>query len=761
MTEKINSTGQAERLLEIKKRRREKIYIFLLGALFLILTWIEFRLFGMSENLPIQHSIFFFGLVNFNIILFLFVMFLIFRNIVKNFAEREGGPLGSSLKSKLIAAFVGFSFVPTALMFTISVFYINNSFDRWFNEKTSGVLKSSLEVTNSYYQTAKRKNYHFAELIASELKPSASTKSLQTQLDQVRKKFALDIVEFYPTLLDPQITSVATTEGVPSPPAVSLEVLKKAIDDRSETSTIHHFSGGDLIRVLVPVNSDQGQGVVIVSSYVPLSLISKMDDIASAYENFRDTDPLAYPIKSIYLIILVLMSLVILLGATWFGFYLARQLSIPLEELVQATQRVVKGDYQKVVEPSGSPEINRLIQNFNKMTHFLGRSERDLMEANQSLRKTLGQLDEHSRYIEVVLTRVTTGVISIDQEDRVTMINRHAERLLHINGRSVLGKKVNEALSPEHYKIFFGLMEMMKANRAETVEKEVQVAVKGKPLLLEMTLTMLFDEKGRELGKVLVFDDLSLVLAAQRAAAWTEVARRIAHEIKNPLTPISLAAQRLQRKFGDSITDPAFKDCTDMIVDQVDGLKNLVNEFSQFARMPKIKPTIGDLNKVVDEALRLFMQTDRNFTIQFKGSPDLPSFLFDSDHIKRIVTNLIDNAAESLSKKTDGQIDVEVQYDPSVRIARLLVADNGEGIPKFMKERIFEPYMTTKKHGTGLGLAIVKRAVEDHSGFIRAFDNPGGGTRFVIELPVNLSNTSVSTFVADVDDQLDDQIRDV
>lgn len=728
---------------EKKKRLREKLLAAVLGLVFLVLTWIEFRLFGMSDSLPFQHSVFFFGLVNFNIIIFLFMLFLIFRNVVKNFAEREGGPLGSSLKSKLIAAFVGFAVVPTAIMFTISVFYINNSFDRWFNDRMSGVLKSSIEVTNSYYLSAKKKNYHFADQIASSLGPITTRSQLRRSLEDLRTKYALDAVEYYPELFEDREVSIAKVEGVPPIPPISLEFRQKGVTERNEASLIHHFAEGDLVRVIVPARSLGLPGAVVVSSYIPLSLISRMDEVASAYENMRDTDPIVYPIKSIYLIILVLMTGLVLLGATWFGFYLARQLSIPLEQLAQAAQKVVKGEYGEVVISSGAPEINRLIGDFNTMTNYLGRSEREIREANESLNRTLSQLNEHSRYIEVVLSQVTTGVISVNQENIITMVNRHAAKLLDIDPTELVGKKAELVLSKEYYQIFADLVSAMRTHKAPSLQKEIQISVKGRPLLLQMTVSVLTDIEGKEIGKVLVFDDLYLMLSAQRAAAWTEVARRIAHEIKNPLTPISLAAQRLQRKFGDQIQDPAFLDCTKMIVAQVDDLKNLVNEFSQFARMPKTKPVLSSLNECLSQAVLLFQQSETATQLTFTPDDKLPLFWFDPDQIKRVITNLVDNAVESVKTQSDGMVKVETAYDANLKMVRITVADNGPGISKALRNRVFEPYVTTKRNGTGLGLAIVKRAVEDHNGYVRALENEPKGTRFVIELPVNVTNTAI------------------
>ena len=733
-----NETDQATTdQLEKKKRWREKLLAISLGLVFLILTWIEFRLFGMSDSLPFEQSVFFFGLVNFNIIIFLFMLFLIFRNIVKNFAEREGGPLGNSLKSKLIAAFVGFAFVPTVIMFTISVFYINSSFDRWFNERMSGVLKSSIEVTNSYYLTAKKKNYHFASEVAKSIQSVENRTQLKKSLETLRKKYSLDAVEYYPELFEDREVAISKEDGVPVVPAISLEFRQKGVTGRNESSVIHHFAEGDLVRVIVPAQALNQNGAVVVSTYIPLSLISRMDEIASAYENLRDTDPIVYPIKSIYLIILVLMTFLVLVGATWFGFYLARQLSIPLERLAQATQRVVQGDYQSVSVISGSPEINRLISDFNTMTEFLGRSEKEIREANSNLNKTLAQLNEHSRYIEVVLSQVTTGVVSVNQDNMITMVNRHAAKLLEVEPADLIGKKAEQVLSKDYYQVFAEMITSMKMHRVPSIQKEIQIQVKGRPLLLQMTISVLTDDRGRELGKVLVFDDLQLLLSAQRAAAWTEVARRIAHEIKNPLTPISLAAQRLQRKFGEQIQDPAFEDCTKMIVTQVNDLKNLVNEFSQFARMPKTNPVMGSLNATIKEALQLFEQGEKQLKPDFAPDSQLPQFWFDPDQIKRIITNLVDNAIESVREQNDGYVRVETAYDLNLKMVRISVIDNGSGLPQALRARVFEPYVTTKKHGTGLGLAIVKRAVEDHNGYIRALDNEPKGTKFVIELPLN------------------------
>lgn len=708
---------------EFKKRRREIFLILVVSLLFGLLTWFEIRLFATSQQLPFVHSIFFFGLVNFNIILLLLLLFMIFRNVVKVFVERQGKVFGSSLKAKLIAAFVTFSFVPTVLMFIISVFYINSSFDKWFSAKMAGVLKSSIEVTNAYYFNAKKKNYHFAHQIADSVRPLKAQKDISKKITQLQKEFSLDAVEYYPSLFGKRVVVAAEDDTVPLVPAVSLEFLQKGIKQQAEASIIHQFGEGNLVRVIVPVEEGKNKGAIVVSSFLPVSLISKMNDISTAYDEFRDINPLEYPLKSIYLYILVLMTFVILLAATWFGFYLAKQLSIPIVQLGRATRRVAGGDYSPLIIKSGSEEINDLISSFNQMTVIL--------------EKSLEELDQHARYTDTVLKNVSGGVISVDQLGHVTTINRHAAQLLKIDAEKFIGKSVRDLLTLEYFRTFAELQKNMIDLRIESIQKEMHINIQGESIPLMLNLSILKDEKGHEMGTVLVFDDLSPIVNAQRAAAWTEVARRIAHEIKNPLTPIKLSAERLQRKFGATIADPAFAECTTMIVKQVDGLKNLVNEFSNFARLPQAKPVVASLNDVISESLVLYQQAHPQVSFVLKVEPDIPPFRFDPDQMKRVIVNLIDNSVAAVAKVPQPQIEIATGYDRDIKTVRLSVSDNGEGIPAADRSRIFEPYYSTKESGTGLGLAIVKRIVEDHNGFIRATSNDPMGTKMTIEMPLN------------------------
>jgi two-component system nitrogen regulation sensor histidine kinase NtrY len=347
---------------------------------------------------------------------------------------------------------------------------------------------------------------------------------------------------------------------------------------------------------------------------------------------------------------------------------------------------------------------------------------------------------------------VTTGVVSVDPNGVITTINRHAGQLLGINPDEYIGRNVRDVVADKYFQVFTELLKTMREHKAVTLQKEIRIELGGNSIPLQMSLSLLQDEKGNDVGMIIVFDDLTMLINAQRAAAWTEVARRIAHEIKNPLTPIKLSAQRLEKKFGAQINDPAFSSCINMIIKQTDDLKRLVNEFSNFARLPQSRPVVGSLNRVAEEALELFKTAHREVQFRFDSDPLLPEFKFDPDQMQRVLINLLDNAVAAIGSTTAGpaspdkalgRIVVRTQFDNLLKIVRISVIDNGSGIPENDRDKVFEPYFSTKENGTGLGLAIVRRIVEDHNGFIRAFANEPHGTKVIVELPFTDAEATV------------------
>lgn len=587
-----------------KSSSKQLKIIYFISFLFLLFTWVEFRFFDFSESL--DSGLFFFGLVNFNIILLLFLGFFLFKNIVRIFSQEQKGLSGKSLKAKLTVAFVGFSILPTVLMFLVSLFYINNSFQKYFTPKFLSALESAQEITADYIVSTKRRGYHFADSILDNIEKAKTLSEVKRVLKKERTRFNLDALEFYKDSFSERQASFKNKKVIDDFLKPSVKFKERALKQRVNHSELVNGSNGTLIRLIVPVNfRDTNSSAIVISSLVPFVVTSQQDTIAVAYNNIRNQDSLAYPVKVIYIIILFLIALVIILCATWFGLYLADQLSVPLERLSLAAQQVAKGDYSRVEVPSNSPEITALVSDFNKMSGDLEQSQ-------------------------------------------------------------------------------------------------------------------------------------ILLASAQRAAAWREVAKRIAHEIKNPLTPIRVSAERLQKKFGEKVEDKAFLQCTSMIINEVDGLKDLVNEFSLFARLPEIELKKGDINKMIREALVLFDQSDSKIQIQFKADKKIPEFLFDYQQIRRAVANLVDNALAAQTKKGIC-VWIETSLQKSKRI-QIVIEDNGVGASPDMYDRLFEPYVTTKKGGTGLGLAIVRRTFEEHNGKINVYRGKTQGLKFIAELPLILEN---------------------
>jgi len=746
---------------ERRKRKREGIAIVLLALLFVGLTAAEFQLTQISRTLPFVTSIFFFGLLNFNLVILIALVWLVFRNIGKLFIERRRRILGARLKSKLTIAFLAFSIIPTIVLFLISALYINSSFDKWFSLKVQNTLQASLDITRTYYRNTEQTAMHFAEHLAKgigrRLEPKRKAIPLdgwtvdmpswiEPYLHDQRDLLALDALEFYADPLDERVLSqrALTPETGNVYPRLTLESLDKAFAGE-KVPVLQHLGNGDLIRCLVPVRagalaSSPVVGVLAVDAYIPVSLVNKVDEIASVFDDYKDSNPLKYPMKSAYLVILIMITLVIIFVAIWVGFYMARELTVPVERLVYGAQAVGAGNLDVSITASGHDEISVLVESFNKMTQDLRENRARLIQAGADLETRRLQL-------EAVLANIGTGVIAVDNNGLITTFNRAVARLLAIEPEQALGHRYVDVLSGEAMPLTevidraFGSVKGKGSAAAEVTQWNFRSPDEFKALSAVVTPLR---EGDTIWGVVAVIDDMTHLIKGQREMAWREVARRIAHEIKNPLTPIKLSAQRLQRRMGDyrGRESALLKECTETIIKHTDELKEMVNEFSNFARFPEASPAPHDLNMAMNEVIKLFQQAHPGVHFKVELENRVPVFEFDRDQIKRVLINLLDNAVAVLQAMPGTnavpkikQIKVASHYNDQLEIAVIEVADNGPGMSEDVKARVFEPYFSTKTGGTGLGLAIAKRIVNDHDGFIRVQSAPGEGTQFLIELP--------------------------
>ncbi len=722
---------------ELRRRRRERILMIVTFIVVVALTYIESRLSNAESLMPFSHNVLMFGLININIILILLLIFLIVRNVVKLIYERRHGILGSKLRSKLVAAFVSLSLIPTGVLFLVSINFLSYSIDHWFDIKVGGALNMSLEVAQAYYQQFTESSKYFAKQLSSiitenQLYEAERSVYLKALVEQRQKSLNLSLIEVY---FNPKHKLVV--RGTDNPDVVPIKPSPTVLDDvfsGKEVSTIESVNAGDVISGLSPIYSRLSPkeviGVVGVYYYIPNGLVNRMDYIAKTSEEYKQFRLLKNPIKSSYIITLSIVTLLIIFSATWFGLYLAKGITVPIQDLAEATRKIAQRNLDHQINIKADDEIGVLVDSFNQMTRALKQSNGDLEQANTAL-------DQRRKYMETVLRNVSAGVVSIDRDGIISTINRASEKMLDIKTEKVLNRPYQEVLRPEHMILVNEFLREMKDTESGFIEKQIQIMLKDRILTVWATATILKDDDHHYMGMVVVFEDLTQLQKAERLAAWREVAKRIAHEIKNPLTPIQLSAQRLQKKYGERLGDDAgiLQECTKTIIDQVEALKNLVNEFSRFARMPVTTLVPGNLNDVVAGALALFQRAHKEISFAFNPDPEIPIINLDSEQIKRVMINLLDNAVAAVPKG-DGRIEIRTSCDKINRRVGVEVADNGSGISPADKLKMFEPYFSTKKSGTGLGLAIVSSIISDHAGQMSVRDNAPKGTIVSFELPM-------------------------
>ena len=707
------------------------IIIGIISIVILVLTTIEMKYPQLGGKIPVANNIIIFSLININIILILLLIFLVIRNLFKLIFERKRKVLGAKLRTKLVVAFVSLSLVPTILLFLVAVGFITNSVEHWFSAQVEQSLQGSLEVAQTYYRDFSNDTVSAAQEIGRSLskqglhKGSIGVAPLKEQLEARRK-------EYYLSTLSVLLKGEENTIGVEDPTLkdVSLRFpndLLEAGFSGKEVSRILSVGEGEMITGIAPIFNPSGGGevlgIVAATHFIPKSLTAKMHEISQAFVEYKQLKILKRPIKFSYMMALLMVTLLIVFSATWFGFHLAKDITIPIKDLAEATSRIASGDLNFRIQMKAADEIGMLVQSFNQMTG--------------DLQVSRSELEQRKKYMEIILKNVAAGVISMDENGNVSTINTSAEQMLGIKGEAALEKNFSEVLPKEYVGEIERLLGDLRSSGKESIERQVTLNLGGKSLSLLINLTTLKDEEGRSLGVVAVFDDFTQLIKAQRMAAWREVARRIAHEIKNPLTPIQLSAQRLRKRYLEKLQPDGavFDECTRTIVKQVEELKGLVNEFSNFARMPASQPAPSRLNEIVQETLVLFQGSPKPVHFEFIPS-ELPILNIDRDQMRRVMINLIKNSLAAI--ENEGKIRIRTSYNPTLQTVLLEVSDDGCGIPDEDKGRLFEPYFSTKKSGTGLGLTIVNAIISDHNGYIRVRDNKPKGTTFLIELPIRV-----------------------
>ncbi len=738
-----NTVSSASDAGDLKRRKREGLLIVIIPVVVALLTYAEFRIIHFGTDIPVSNTILMFILININLLLLILLIFLVFRNLVKLLYDRKRKVMGAKLRTRLVVAFIALTLLPTIVLFFFAINFITASIDFWFNVPVENALENSLQVGRSIYQRAESNNRFYLERVAYQINKKdfldpKNINALSRYIRIVQREFNISAIEIYNGNARRLTFAVSDDLENNSFGVVATDKLLGNVIPDNVWTISEYVPKGELIRTIgtIPYGMQQvdAHGFAILSVLIPPDLSQNMKSIAIGFEEYRQINLLKKPIQNTYYIVLSIVALLVLFCAIWFGFHLAKTISIPLKELAEGTRRIAEGELSFSIDPVADDEIGSLVDSFNKMTRDLRLSRQQLERSAQMLQQQNVEIEEKRQYMEIVLNNVSAGVITLDAKGYITTINKAAEKMLSLQAGAILDKSYKKLLDGRYQHLADEIMGDLSTSRNYAIQLPLRLIIDGKPRSFLANFNALRDDAARHMGIVMVFDDLTELERAQRMVAWREVARRIAHEVKNPLTPITLSAQRLKRKYSKEITDPVFDECIRMIVDHVELIRNLVNEFSAFAKFPTADPKPCELPPIIEETVALYEEGHPNIQFETRTTDEIPVLNLDRQQIKQAMINLLENAIAAIREK--GAITIVLSHDSILNRVRIEVADDGPGISNENKTRLFEPNFSTKKSGMGLGLTIVSTIIGDHNGVISVQDNQPRGAKFVIELPV-------------------------
>ncbi len=722
-------------------------------ALSVSLTFLFFR--GVESPSLFSTNILVVTLVNLNITLAILLVLLLSRNLIKFYFERRQESNKASLKSKLIATFIGLSIIPSILLFVVASGLLTSSIENWFSIQVEKSLDLSLEVAQDYYRETERDvsglSLQIGKKLLQQKQLLSRPKALSGFLKDRKEEHGLHKIY----LFTPEYEALAETGTGES--GASLDRFRPGADFLAEKLSVTDKPGsgqgnvreegnkntdvvplpsiistpeGDLIRSLLPLKAkNRVVAILVVDHLIPSLLVEKMVGIKKSVEEYKQLKAFKNPIKGSYILSFLIIVLVIMFSAIWFGLYLAKSITVPLQKLAEGTQAVAHGDLNFQINVRAKDELGILVDSFNKMTA-------DLKESQQKIGATTHSLAASNRELEGVLQNIAAGVISINEKGTITTFNPSAELILDVRAADAIQHNYDDCFSSPKVSGMKSPLQEIKRIGVESLEKEVSLEVRERLLTLRMVLSVLHGSDEKPLGFVIVFDDLTELIRAQKLATWQEVARRIAHEIRNPLTPIQLSTERLRKKFKQRSPDfnTIFDESTQIVINEVHSLKTLVDEFSYFARMPPPRLKPESLYTLLREVISLYRSAHKNITVETRHDFSSPEVNLDHDQIKRVFTNIFENAVQAMDHH--GILEVATTYDAERKKVRVDVVDEGIGIPPEDLDKLFLPYFSRKKSGTGLGLAIVNRIVTDHNAQIHVAPKKPKGTIFSVEFPV-------------------------
>ncbi len=677
------------------------------------------------------------GLVALSALVFLLLVvltFVLFRNLLKLYAERRLGVLGSRFRTRMMVGALVLSFAPAIVMFMFSYGLMNRSIDKWFSSPVNALHQGSGRVaallTASQGDSARHMAMDIAE--SPEIQHAFETANYSGVLHEFRRHQNTLQNGFAMAIHDD--TAVASW-NLPRPwPALrqSLPDLKKL--QQSPEKWV--YQNAEYLVAMAPAGKS---GAILIGLPLPKDFSPTLEQINQDQHDYVTLGHEAKRIRGLYMLLLTMLTVLVLFVATWSSLFVAKLVTRPVEALAVATREISLGHLGHRVEVSAADELGELVSSFNNMAGELESSRTKIDESARALTETNTELEQRRRHIETILESIPTGVLSLDPQRRVTHSNVAFGRMFWPNGGSpVVGATLREVFNDETASDLEHLLR--RADRMSVTAAQFEIPLDKDKLNVSVTVSSVQHGKQR-LGYVIVFEDYSELLKAQREAAWREVARRVAHEIKNPLTPIALSAERIRRHLErglvpDQASLKVIHGCAETITGAVQTVRSLVDEFSSLARFPAAQPRPADINEIVEGTLAMFNGRLDGIRVEKQLDANLPLAMADPEAIKRALANLIDNAAEAMQDSRVREIHITTSLLDGRDGLEIVIADTGHGINREVKEKLFLPYFSTKKRGTGLGLAIVRRIIDDHHGSIRVEENKPEGAKFLVELPL-------------------------
>jgi PAS domain S-box-containing protein len=750
-------SNQANQKSRTSPQRRTAPWLLAATVLVLLAIIAAQQLFNVSAVLPSEtgsDTLLLYALSSLNFAAFIVFTFILLRSLLRLRRERRERQPGAKIQTRLLIYFIGLSLLPIAAMAAFSYLFLNRSIEKWMGRLPENVVAQVREQQRENLALQNEKLRQTATLLATDVDARPQVE-WQAALDRLAATGELAAVE----IVSEQNDVMAHAEArIPDSQKAELTAILQRGRQSDQGEALSDGKGFDLTSVRLK----SGPRLIFVPHR--LSDTDVNDTIAGSQREYEHLLQRQRKVRLLGISTLGLMTLVLLFASTWVAIHLSRGFAAPIRSLAEASKEVARGNLSHRVDTIADDELALLAESFNQMTAELETNRREIESGANALKEKNLALEERRNYIETVLESLSTGVVSLDQNDCVTTINTSAISILKLSERPPAWAKLTTLLNEEDRTVLDRLLRRARRAGRAAEQNQFSRSAGANRIPVALTATALRASSGDGRGVVLVIEDLSELLAAQRAAAWSEVARRIAHEIKNPLTPIQLSAERIARNFGvrAAVPEPGaatgsngqsngsqtpldhselsrvVEECTTSITREVAGLKALVDEFSRFARMPPPRLELNDLNEVIRQTAQLYADRLNGVALRLLLDSQSPAALLDVEQMKRVFVNLIDNALEALNDEiNDRCITISTKHDGARELLLATVEDTGEGIPPGDFKRLFQPYFSTRGRGTGLGLAIVSRIITEHGGKVFAEANAPKGARFVIELPVS------------------------